>query len=161
MTATLEATMLQPQPLQLPVVGPVLAFLGVGPSASYTNGEVHVRLTRGVIRVQRLALSGATSGVMLEGTVNLQGRLDLEATATSGNLWANLGTVSLLGTRIPRLGPLPLSLVLEASRSLSHRIVHLRVVGTLHSPIIRVEPTSLLTEEAIRFLLSRASVPLP
>ena len=36
-----------------------------------------------------------------------------------------------------------------------------RVSGTVRSPVITVEPLSLLTEEALRFFVNRANLPLP
>jgi hypothetical protein len=50
---------------------------------------------------------------------------------------------------------------MEASTYFSNRVVHLRVTGTLHSPIITVEPLSLLTGEALRFFVNRSTLPLP
>jgi hypothetical protein len=35
------------------------------------------------------------------------------------------------------------------------------VRGTVRNPVVRVEPVSLLTEEAVRFFLNRALLPTP
>jgi hypothetical protein len=35
------------------------------------------------------------------------------------------------------------------------------VAGTVRSPVIQVNPLPLLTEEAVRFFLNQANVPLP
>ncbi len=97
----------------------------------------------------------------MNGTVTLQGRLSLEVTARSGNVGVNPAFVRFLGLRIPAVGPLPVALLMEASTYLSNRLVHLRVTGTVRSPIITIEPLSLLTEEALRFFVNRANIPVP
>jgi hypothetical protein len=63
--------------------------------------------------------------------------------------------------RAPAGGSLPLSLLTEASVLLANRVVRLRVVGTVHSPVIQVEPGGLLTEEAVRFFLRPAGLTSP
>ena len=41
------------------------------------------------------------------------------------------------------------------------QLERLRVTGTVRSPVVTVEPLSLLTEEALRFFVNRANIPLP
>jgi hypothetical protein len=82
-------------------------------------------------------------------------------TAQTGQYGANPRLLRLLGLRLPAVGPIPLSLILEATDYLSNRLVHLRVTGTWRSPVITVEPVSLLSQEAVLFFLNRSNLPIP
>jgi hypothetical protein len=108
-----------------------------------------------------LTFAGTLLQLFVDGTVTLQGRLNLQVTATTGNVGVNPTFVRFLGLRIPAVGPIPVTLLLEASTYFANRVVHLRVTGTAPSPIVTVEPLSLLTEEALRFLVNRSSLPVP
>src|SRR5205085_266913 len=118
------------------------------------------RLARGVFHIQRFSLTGTVLQLIFEGDVTLAGRLDLEVTAASGNFGVNSRGFQLLGLRLPALGPLPLTLVVDASAFLANRIVHLRITGTIDNPVVRVEPTALLSQEAVRYFLSRTGLPI-
>jgi hypothetical protein len=162
-TATLDATLAQTQALELPVLRQISPYVlpGRSTNAVFRSGTVRGRLSRGVFRIQRLNLEGTYGQLFIEGTVSLQGRLNLDVLANTSNFGPNTATLRLLGVRVPAVGPLPLSLALEARNYLSNRLIHLRVSGTIRSPTITVEPLSLLTEEAVRYFLNRANVPLP
>ena len=44
----------------------------------------------------------------------------------------------------------------------SNRVIHLRVAGTVRSPVFQVQPLQILSEEAVRYFLQQASpIPLP
>src|SRR5207244_1250462 len=115
----------------------------------------------GVFRIEQLNFAGTTMQLFVDGTVTLAGRLNLQVIANSGNLGVNPSFVRFLGLRIPAVGPIPVALFMEASTYFSNRLIHLRVSGTVRSPVITVEPLSLLTEEALRFFVNRANLPLP
>src|SRR5262249_21282880 len=119
------------------------------------------QLARGVFRIQRLSLESTFGQVFIDGTVSLQGRLNLDVLANTSSLGPSTPTLRLLGLRLPTVGPLPLTLALEAREFLSNRLIPLHVSGTIRSPTIAVEPLSLLTEEALRYFLNRANVPVP
>jgi hypothetical protein len=74
---------------------------------------------------------------------------------------ANPNFLRLLGLRIPAAGPIPVSLLLEASTYLSNRTIHLRVTGTVRSPVVQVQPVALLSDEVVRFFINRSSLPIP
>jgi hypothetical protein len=42
---------------------------------------------------------------------------------------------------------------------LANRVVHLRIVGTTKAPQVQVEALRLLSEEAVRFFLTRTLLP--
>lgn len=155
-TATISATLSQGQATQLPVLRQVMPFVRGGGSAStFQNGRLEARLARGIIRLQRMALEAGLLQMIVEGTVTLQGRLNLEVTSRAGNVAYLPPGLRILGLQLPALSSLPLSVISEASILLANRVVHLRVTGSFHNPVVQFEPTRLLTEEAVRFFLTR------
>jgi hypothetical protein len=160
-TATLTADLSQAQALQLPVLRQLVPFLRSGASSTFQTGHVEARLAHGLVRVQRLTLQGGLLNMIVEGTVTLEGRLNLEVTARTGSVFLAPSALRLLGLRIPAAGVLPASLILEASLLLANSVVHLRVTGSVRNPVVQVEPVRLLTEEAVRYFLSRALFPGP
>jgi hypothetical protein len=162
LTAVIDASFQQAQPLEFPVFRQLVPFLGVGQSTStFTSGDLRARLERGVVRVQRLTLTGTNLRLVAEGTVTLEGRLALEVTALTGQVGVNPRFLRLLGLRIPAFGPIPLSVLLEASTYLANRTLHLRVSGTIRNPSIQVEPVSLLSDTAVRYFINQSSLPIP
>jgi len=162
LTGTLEASLTETQPQRLPVLGELVRFITPGQSgARFDNAEVRGRLAGGVFRLQRFTLANAYLRLVLEGNVTLTGRLDLEATAQTGNLGIHPGVLRLLRIRLPTVGPIPLALINEASALLSNRVAHLRITGTVSSPVVRVDPVRLLTEETVRFFLLRPIIGVP
>jgi hypothetical protein len=162
-TGTIEARLQQAQALQLPVLQQVAPFLGPSQSSSsfFQSGDLRARLARGVFRIERLAFAGTAARILVEGTVTVEGRLNLAVTANTGRFGVNPTFLQFIGLRIPTLGPVPVALLLQATTYLSNRVVHLRVTGTIRTPIITVEPLSLLTETAFQFFINQANVPLP
>jgi hypothetical protein len=162
-SATIEASLQQTQSLNYPVLQQIAPFLGSGrsSSSSFRNGDLRARLDRGVVRIQRLTLLGPNLQLFVEGNVTLEGRLGLEVTANTGQVGVNPQFLRFLGLRLPTVGPVPVSLILEASTYLSNRTIHLRVTGTIRSPSVQVEPVSLLSEEAVRFFINRTTLPVP
>jgi translocation and assembly module TamB len=163
LTGTFDARLHQTQALQLPVLQQVTPFLLGGQSSAsvFQTGSLRGRLGGGVFRIDQLSFAGSVLQLFVDGTVTLAGRLNLGVTANTGNLGVNPTFVRFLGLRIPAVGPIPVTLLLEASTYFSNRLVHLRVTGTIRTPIITIEPMSLLTEEALRFFVNRSNVPLP
>jgi hypothetical protein len=156
-TGTVRATLGPAQALRLPVLQDIVPFLGPGRSVTtfFQRSEVRARLNRGgVIRVERLALAGPKLSVFADGTVTLPDRLNLEIVASTGDLGLNTSLLEKLGMQIPAaVGPVPVGLIVRASKYLADRTVRLEVTGTAHSPQIRVNPLEILSEEAIRFFL--------
>jgi hypothetical protein len=163
LNATLAATLRQTRASGVPVVDQVIPFISlVGGSAAtrFETGEVLARLTRGTLRIRRFTLSNSVLQLIFEGDVALAGRLNLEVTAGTSYLGANSRGFQLLGLRLPAAGSLPLALIVDASAFLANRIVHLRITGTYANPTVRVEPTALLSQESVRFFLSRTGLPV-
>jgi translocation and assembly module TamB len=117
------------------------------------------RLARGILRFERFTLTGNTVQMIIEGTVSVQGRLNLDVTARTGTLGPDPLCLRLLRLRLPPIGPVPVNLIAQASGYLSNRVIHLRVSGTVRNPVITVEPLRLLSEEAVRYFLLRTISP--
>jgi hypothetical protein len=162
LTGTLTANLRQSQAMQLPVLRQITPYLRLGMSSDTSqSGDIEARLDRGVVRLQRFNLEGGLFQLVIEGTLNLDGRLNLDAYARTGNVTLLPPALRLLGLRIPIAGPIPLAVIREASLLLARSSVHLRVTGSVRNPVVQVQPLALLTEEAVRYFLLRAIVPAP
>jgi translocation and assembly module TamB len=161
--ATVDASLSQTQALEIPVLRLLAPYIAPGQSSTtFNQGELRGRLAHGVFRVQHWNMSSRLIQVVIEGTVTLTGRLDLEATARLGRLGLNPAFLRLVGVSIPTTGAIPVAVILQVSSALSNRVVHLRVTGTTRNPNVQLEPVQVLTEEAVRFFLTGpANVPLP
>lgn len=164
LTAALDATMAQTQVVGLPVLPQLLPYVAPGLSATsgFRGGAVKARLARGLVRIEFMTLEHSAYRLLIQGTITVQGgRLDLDVWANTGRYSPDAFLLQRLGLRIPVAGPIPLVVLMEANSYLSNRVIHLRVTGTLRSPVIQIEPVSLLTEEAVRFFLNRLLPPVP
>jgi hypothetical protein len=162
LTGTLSATLRQSQALQLPVLRQITPYLRVGMSSeTFQSGQIEARLGRGIVRLQRFSLEGGLVQMVIDGTITLEGRLNLDVNARTGNITLLPPALRVLGLRLPIAGPIPLSVITEASFLLARSVVHLRVTGSVRNPVVQVEPLALLTEEAVRYFLLRALVPTP
>lgn len=160
LNATLAATLSQAQPMGLPVLqqaAPLLGLVGAGLSTRFQSGELKGRLSREVFRLEHFTLTSSVMQLIVEGNVTLAGLLDLDLTAGSGDLLRNSPRLQILGLRLPAIGPLPLTLVAEASSFLAGRLVHLHVTGTFRNPVVRVVPTAVFSSEAVGFFLGRGA----
>lgn len=156
---TFEASFAQSQPLPVPVFRQLTPYLGVGSTTTFQRGELRANLDRGVWRIRRLSLEGGALSLFIDGTMTLAGRLNLAAVAQTGNVGLPTQRLRLLGLRIPIAGPLPLTVVMEASNLLSNRVIYFTIGGTIRHPSVRVRPLPILTQEAVRYFLYRAVLP--
>ena len=162
LNATVEASLTESQALEIPVLSVLAPYLAPGQSATtFQQGDLRGRLSRGVFRVQRLNLSSSIIQMAVVGSINTQGRLDLDVTGHTGRFGYNPGFIRAIGLRIPAVGPIPVSLLLEASALLSNNVVHLRVTGTVRNPDVQLERSQLLAEEAVRFFVLQSGAPVP
>jgi uncharacterized protein involved in outer membrane biogenesis len=159
LTGNLMATFSQAQALQLPILRQVAPYVGMGPSTTFQRGDLRSRLDRGVFRIQQLALEGGKLQLHVNGTVSLEGRLNLGVVAKTGDVGAPV--LGVIATRIPIAGPVPQLVLQEASVVLARRVIYLEVSGTTHNPVIRLRPLPLLTDEVVRFFLNRSNLPVP
>jgi uncharacterized protein involved in outer membrane biogenesis len=158
-SGTMTARITQAQALQLPVLRQLVPFLGPAASGATTfnQGDLRANLARGIVRVQRLALSSSAVQLFADGTVTIeQKRLALDIVARTGPLGGpNPSVLQALGMRIPAVGPIPVGLLLEVSQMLSHLTVKVHISGTIANPTVRVNPVPLMSQEAVLFLVGR------
>ncbi len=161
--AIVQAKLEQGQPLQMPVLRQITPYLRPGASsATFQSGELKGRLANCIFTIQRMTMVGDLLQLIIEGTVNTAGNLNLEVTAQTGLFCLNPAKANAMNSRLPLIGAIPRLLLYEASSLFANRVVHLRVTGTIRSPTVRLEPILLMTEEAIRFFLGRAAgLPIP
>ncbi|MGL4419027.1 MAG: AsmA-like C-terminal region-containing protein, partial [Gemmataceae bacterium] len=152
----LNATLVETSVREVPILRlftPYLAPIGI--NSPFRDGEVQARLAKGSFRVHRLALSNPAVQLFAEGTVGLNGRLDLDIVAQTGSAGPQAPGLARLLLRVPALGPIPLGVVRDVSQFLSSRVVRLHATGTVGAPQVQINRASLLTEEAVRFFLGR------
>lgn len=155
-TANLEGNLVHSRAQGVPIVRDLVPFLPVAATgAFFDRGELKARLDRGVIHVNRLSMSNALMMVLIEGNITLQGKLDMEATARTGNISALPDSMRNMGLRMPALGAVPLELISQATNTLAAGLLRFKIQGTYKNPVVRSVPLTLLTEEAIRFFLGR------
>jgi hypothetical protein len=93
---------------------------------------------------------------MAKGNVTLQGRLDLSVDAQTRPFGPDPLVLRALRVSIPATGPIPVSLLLQATNFFANKTVHLRVSGTVRNPVVQVEPIALIAEDVVRFFLGQA-----
>jgi hypothetical protein len=154
----------QTSAFQLPVLRQIAPALlpGRSANAAFQTGELRASLAGGVFRVQRLALAGNSARVFADGTVTLSERLNLNVVARTNQLGIDPVLLRLVGiAAIPAGGPIPLLTINRVSTYLSNRTVRLHVGGTVNSPSVQVNVVALLAEEAVRFFIEQANLPIP
>jgi hypothetical protein len=158
--AVVQAKLQQGQALQLPVLRQITPYLRPGvSSATFQSGQLRGRLANGIFTIQHLTLVGNLLQLIVEGTVTLTGRLDLDVTAQTGLFCLNPNRQNSVRSRIPIVGAIPRLLLFEASALLANQVVHLKVTGTVRSPTVRIEPLLTLTEDTVRFFFGRLLAP--
>ncbi|HUR55489.1 MAG TPA: hypothetical protein VMZ71_15245, partial [Gemmataceae bacterium] len=160
LNGTLVAAFQGTSPNELPLFQRLVPYLSpLGLTRPFDTGDVRANLSRGVLRVQRLALVSPNAQVFAGGTITTSGRVDLAVTAHTGQIGPGTAALRLFGLRLPAIGPIPLGLIAEVSAFLSNRTLRMEITGTTDSPVVRVNTRSLLTDEAVRFFLGRYVVP--
>jgi hypothetical protein len=161
LTGNLFATFTQTSVREVPILRQVIPFLntaGLG-GQPFQSGDIRATLAKGVFNVQRLALVNSNSQVFADGSITLTGKLNVAVVAHIGLLGPAGTAFVLFGSKLPMVGPIPLSLIAEITAFLSNRTVKLSITGTTKDPVVRVNTSALLTEEAVRFLLGRYVLP--
>ena len=161
LTAQVQATLTEAQAMQMPILNLLTPYLLPGQGGTtFRNGELRARLTNGVWRIQQLTLESPLVHLILQGTLTVQGRLDLDVVAQTSTLGGlNPVLVRVILTKLPPVGPVPVGLILQATELLSNRVIRVRITGTTKMPRVQVEPLRVLSEEAVRFFLLRTVLP--
>ena len=147
--------------LQLPILSLVVPYLLPGQGgADVSRRRVEGAAAGGVWRIEQMTLESALVQLIVQGTVHR---------ARDGWTWtwsrANLDAGGLnpcccaTARQAAAIGPVPVGLIFQATELLSNRVVRLRISGTTKTPHITVEPLRVLSEEAVRFFLTRTLLP--
>jgi hypothetical protein len=162
LTGTLAANFTQTSALETPILRPIAPYIAPGQSLTgFTRGDLLAYPSRGVFRIQRLALEAPSVRLYSEGSVTTEGRLDLAVNAMTGQIGANPDLIRLVGLKLPTIGPIPVTMIVRASNALSNHVVRLRVGGTMRAPTVQVNAAALLSEGVLRYFLNASNVPLP
>lgn len=157
LNANIHATLNDAQALQLPILRHLLPHVLPGNGGvEFQAGEMRGRLAGGVLRISELTLDSPLVLLVLQGSITLQGRLDLQVTAQTSTLGLNPLLLRLMLQPLPPIGPVPIGLIIRTTEALSDRVIGLRVSGTVRAPRVQVEPIRLLSEQAVRFFLTKA-----
>jgi translocation and assembly module TamB len=160
LTGNLVAVLNNTSVREIPILRQATPFLNpAGLVKPFQSGDVRGSLSKGVFRIDRLALANPTAQVFAEGTITTTGRVDLDVVAHTGTIGPSTRGLRLFGLRLPMIGPVPVGLIRDVSDFLSNRTIRLTVTGTTSNPIVKVNVGALLREEAVRFFLSRYVVP--
>jgi translocation and assembly module TamB len=159
LNASYNLTFAQAQASQFPVLSDLSRYiLPTVPSAtSFQKGKLVGRLAGGVARIQRFALTGDDTRLLADGTITVQGRLDLNIVASTGGDPLSRGVIRRVALPIIEAQTVPLALLTRANAVMADQLVYLRVGGTIHSPSVQVRAAPQLEYEALRFFLTGAT----
>jgi translocation and assembly module TamB len=161
-TARVDMTMSQAQAFQFPILSQLAPFIAPGRSnETFQSGDLRGRLSNGVFRVERLTLAGNTVNLYADGTITTAGRLNLDMIVSTNRIGVSPSLLRFLGVKLPPIGPIPLTLIVQVTDLLSNQVVHMHVSGTTRSPSVEVQPLPTLTDEAVRFFIGRTNIPVP
>ena len=145
---------------QLPVLEQVGRFLSTGNlnSRDFESDEIRVKLNRGRVQIDTLNLANSIARIAINGSMYLDGRLDLLVTARVEQLNQPTLIDELLGSPLARFSGSPTALAARAADFLSERVAFLRVGGNLKRPQIRVDSGRQIQQEVVRYFLRDSSL---
>ena len=156
LNGSLVAMLGNTSPREVPILQQAVPFLNpAGLVKPFDTGDIRANLTRGVFRIQRLALVSPNAQLFAEGNISLAGRVDMNVVAHTGTIGPSSRGLRLFGLRVPAFGPVPIGLIRDVSDFLSNRTVRLSITGTVSDPKVQVNVAALITEQAVRFFVSR------
>ncbi len=162
LTGSLVASLRGASAREIPLLQSAVPYLNpLGATQAFQTGDIHGTLSRGVFRVQRLALSNPSAQLFANGSITLaNSRLDLNVVAHTGPAGPEAVGFRLLALRLPAtIGPIPVGLLRDVTLFLSNRTVRLTISGTATNPVVRLNTAALLSEEAVRFFLTQYVLP--
>ncbi|WP_186775681.1 AsmA-like C-terminal region-containing protein [Rubripirellula tenax] len=127
---------------------------GFGSGPTVDGGVVRGRLSGPVIYVDEIALQQSNVQVLVEGRATIDGRLDLNVTASTGSTSPTDGLMSMLDSPLMLAAPAPVALLAKANEAMKDRVVNVHVGGTAARPMMKIQPAKALTQDALRFFLS-------
>jgi translocation and assembly module TamB len=158
LTASLAAALHGASAGEIPLLRVAVPYLNpLGATKPFQNGDIKGTLSRGVFRLERLALANPSAQVFADGSVTLKNsRISLNVVAHTGPVGPEAAGFRVLALRLPvTIGPIPIGLIRDVTTFLSNRTIRLTITGTASNPAVQVNTAALLSEEAVRFFLSR------
>ena len=157
LTGTFDATLSEASSLKLPVVSDLTKFLKTIPTTTaFDESRIQGRLGNGIVHLDRVTLAAANAQVLAEGTATLQGRLNLQVMAKTGETGPADKLLELADSPLLMAAPTPIGLVAKVNTALKDRVVHVRIGGTAARPVIRLEPGRQIGQEAVKFFMNQA-----
>ncbi|OWK34775.1 hypothetical protein FRUB_09617 [Fimbriiglobus ruber] len=161
LTGTITAAFGEASVRELPVLANISPFLSpVQAFTKFQKGNLLARLGGGQVRIERLAMTSSAAKLFADGSVGLNGKLDLSVVYNTQTIGASAPVLNLVAKNIPAIGPIPVGLIVTVTEALSNRVVRLQIGGTTKDPTVRINPARLLGENAVRFFVGQF-VPLP
>ncbi len=134
----------------------VSRFLGPVSLATQTFdvGEAIGVIGNGVLVIDNFWLGSESALVQADGRIFLRSkRMDLNALVATGDYSDIAANFARLAQEYALRSLLPASAILDITELLRDRTLVVRVMGTVQSPIVRLQPVETFREEAARFLL--------
>ncbi|MCA9118076.1 MAG: hypothetical protein KDA79_23555, partial [Planctomycetaceae bacterium] len=157
-TVLLNASLGRARPGRLPLFTELRPFLPAPAfDGTLDDGLLQARLSRGVMRIEQLSLTGPSLRIYVTGTVTRPDRLNLAVTVATGDTAASRGCSLLSVARLADSANPSVGILLRTQRLLSNRLIHLEVTGTARRPMVRALPLPLLSDEALRYFLEQAA----
>ncbi|MCA9139372.1 MAG: hypothetical protein KDB00_21505, partial [Planctomycetales bacterium] len=152
--------MTQVDSLEMPILDQLDSLVSLSPSLGSIKqdnvGTIQGRLSGGMIRLDKLAISQSNVQVLMNGAASLDGRLDFDITAVTGQEGPADGLMALTDSPLMLAAPAPVALVLKANEAMKDRVVHVHVGGTATRPTLRLQPGKNLTQDTLRFFLTNS-----
>ncbi len=140
---------------ELPVLDQVGRLLSTGSlgDRSFESDDIKLTLSRGRLQVDQLNFQNSIAKVAVDGSMFLDGRLDLQVAARVERLNQPTLVDELLGSPLARFSGSPTAFAAQAIEFLSNRVAFLSVGGTINRPNVRVDAGRQVRAEAVRFFL--------
>ena len=149
-----DADISQVQATSLPIVEELGAFLNLSNYGNSDKGRIYGRLSNGIAHLEHARLQTASALIVAEGTAQLNGQLDIDVVASTGQTGPIDGIVDLASSPIMLAAPAPIALVVKANELLKDRVVYVHVGGVADRPVIRLQPGKQLNQEVLKFFLT-------
>ncbi|MDV6030030.1 MAG: hypothetical protein F9B45_07965 [Phycisphaera sp. RhM] len=158
-SGTFDVNLSKVDSMDLPILDQLGALINLAPTLSTdqdNQGTIQGRLAGGLVHLDRLAISQSNVQVLMDGQATLDGRLDFDITAATGQTGPADGLAALASSPLLLAAPAPVALVLKANEAMKDRVVHVHVGGTASRPVLRLQPGKQLAQDTLRFFLKNS-----
>ncbi|WP_160311399.1 AsmA-like C-terminal region-containing protein [Rhodopirellula islandica] len=154
-----DLQMSQVDSLEMPILDQLDSLVSLTPSLGSkhdNDGTITGRLSGGLVHLDQLAITQSNVQVLMSGNASLDGRLNFDVTAATGQVGPADGLMALTDSPLMLAAPAPVTLVLKANEAMKDRVVHVHVGGTSSRPTLRLQPGKNLTQDTLRFFLTNS-----